>query len=464
MRESVSKASSDANTKKLWWIVSCMGTFLGVVKGLGLYIWGPYLYDRFGGSASPEAMLLTSSVLVIFSIAATLLELPTGAIADAIGRAHAVMLSWFFQCIYALLLASLFLVHSTAVSFSVVIMGTIILSIAYTLFNGAFVAWKADWMNANTPNVNYTWAASRFAAYRAIGEGIGAVVSILLFVEHLAHVVYLISAALSFGAMIFSMTQMDEVTHLKFVQPYKVTATTLFKRIGEIFGNGIKTTFKSPVIFWTLMVYGGFMFMLNIVQYLWPVYLETIWGTKQFTGGWMALVLVPLVFNFFSARFLAWKSTAWMGSDAASGKFLKAIFILFCLLSSSGVVTLGIATLIEKTSFTLFFIVIALLSISFGIIQPVFEALINRFIPKKHAQERATILSGGSMIRSVLMGVLSIPSGGTTGQSTPIFWMIPATLLIVFTVMMGLVFKRNPEESSTEILNELSITTKEEAV
>jgi MFS family permease len=150
------------------------------------------------------------------------------------------------------------------------------------------------------------------------------------------------------------------------------------------------------------------MFLLNMVKYLWPVHLETEWGSQQFAWQWIALVLLPLTLNVISARYLAWKSKQWVGEDGRHVNLLQSIYIVAGFWAATLIIILSVATFMGQNSFLLFFVSIAMMEFTFGIIAPVFETLINYYIPPKDSQERATILSAGSMIRGILMCLLAI--------------------------------------------------------
>lgn len=458
MNDVEKETTEKTNLRKLFWIILIMGTALGLAEGLVSYTWGPYLYAKFGGNTDPSGAMMLNTIIggVIFSLAGTLFEMPAGAIADTIGRAHVVMLSWVFRTVAAALLAVLWLFDSVAWTFSFAVVQIICFTIGYTLFNGAFAAWLADWLKENLPTIHYAWASSRFHSYRSIGKIFGAVFSILMYIKGYAYIAYAVASLFALVGMTFSMTHLKEVKTLNFIHPKRSGDGAFLKQISIIFSKGCRVSFKTPIIFWTLMTYGAYMFLLNMVKYLWPIHLETEWGSQQFAWQWMALVLLPLTLNVFSARYLAWKSKSWVAEDGKHANILQCAYIAAGFCAAGVIITLSIATYIGFNSFSLFFVSIALMEFTFGIVAPVFETLINYFIPPEDAKERATILSAGSMIRSLLMCLLAVPTGGTGGQTTPIFWSIPATLLLICVSITTVVMLRKKKKSS------ITINTQEE--
>lgn len=435
------------NLKKLRGIVAVMGTFLGLTEGLYFSTWGAFLYNKFGGDAAHgQAILLTTLIQVVFCIMTIFLEVPTGALSDAIGRAHTVMLSWVFRFSFFVCLAILCVINSVPFSFCVAMIGMICFTIGYTLFNGAFIAWKADWMKENLPEVNLTWASSLFYGFRAASNIVGAVITILCYTHGFVYLAYAAAMFVSFGAMAFSMTKMEEVKRLHFVNPKKITMTDLFKRIGENLGKGMNAAFKIPIIFWILMTYGAYMFLLSIVLYLWPVYLSAHWGAEHFTWQWMALAIVPSFCSVFGARWLAQKSHDWLGQQQQAVNPLRNIFIGMSIAASMAIFVLSICTYFDITTLGILFAAVFMVVFSFSTIVPAFEALINYFIPEELAQQRATVMSGGSMVRGILMGIFVIPAGGTGGQTTPIFWSFPAALLLISAIVTAIVIAREQKK------------------
>jgi cytochrome c-type biogenesis protein CcmH/NrfF len=58
------------------------------------------------------------------------------------------------------------------------------------------------------------------------------------------------------------------------------------------------------------------------------------------------------------------------------------------------------------------------------------------------------------MFRSLMILILAIPSGGTSGATTTINWAIPATLLLVASICANYFMKRSDRE-----MEEVSISS-----
>ena len=419
-------------------ISAVMGILLGLTEGLYLYTWGPYLYDLFGGSSNSTAMLLTTAVNTVWFIATALLEGPTGAVADAIGRVHTIMLSWGARLFYFICLPLMLLAPSLAISFPMALTAVIFFSIGYTLFNGAFAAWMADWMKENVPDVPYTWAASRFFTYRAGFTLPGALFAIVCYTHGVAFLAFGVAAFLSSVGMIYSVGHLREVARLNFINFYRFSFKAVLSTVGARFAGGMKGAFTSKVLFWIIMLYAQYAFLKNTVDYLWSIFLISKWGAHAFSWQWIGLVVTSSLFSMALSAYVGKKSAAWIGQHVSGNlPFLKKMYFFFGVLSAVMVLTLSVTTYLDKTPFWFFCIAIITVSMSFGVLGPMFEGLANHYIPESRANERATILSSGSMLRSIFCTFLFIPAGGLSGAATPIFWAIPAGLLLISSLIAG---------------------------
>ena len=74
--------------------------------------------------------------------------------------------------------------------------------------------------------------------------------------------------------------------------------------------------------------------------------------------------------------------------------------------------------------------------------------MINNYIPDSNSQERATIMSFASLFRNILIFMLAVPAGGTSGEKTVVGWALPASLLLI-TAIIGNFVLRNKKEGVT---------------
>lgn len=430
--------------RKLWWITLVVQVTFGFTAGLYLYTFGLYFYEKFGGSASPSmAMLLTTALMGFSQGLIALLEFPTGALADTIGRAQIIIMSWIMRVIFFLALAFIWLCHTPATSFAWALIACTAFAFNYTFFNGAFAAWCADVLREKAPDTQYSWLASRFYSYRNFMVMLGAMCGILLYAFHMAYVAFILAAFLSFCAMGYSMIAMKEVRSLSFVETRHAQWSTITKRVGEIIGKSSQICIKSPVIFWVVLTFGSYMFLLNLVKYLWPVYFQSVAGDQaHYTRNWILIAVSSEFLAFLGSRCLVSLNKRWSKNLRAHLTAYRRIYTVVTLASAAAVITFSAcsAHLIHITG--IFPIAVIVVCIAYGFVAPCHEILVNAYLPPEDAQNRATVLSAGSMLRSVLVLILAIPSGGDSGANSPIYWAIPATLLLISSIAAHLSMKK----------------------
>ena len=436
--------------RKLWWITLVVQTAIGFTNGLYLYTYGPYFYQKFGGKENvATAMLLTTVLLGVRQGLVALLEIPTGALADAIGRTHVIVLSWIVRIVFFLCLAVIWLCQTPATAFTWGVLASIAFALAYTFFNGAFTAWCVETLREKAPGVSYGWLSSRFYSYQFAAGLVGGMLAVVLYLKEIPFVGFLLAAFVSFCLMGFSMVKMKEVHSLHFLNKQKVQFSVITRRIGEIIGRATQVCSKTPVLFWIIFSYGSYMFLLNLIMYLWPVYFESKTGHEiHFARNWLSIVFISEALTLLSSRCLVFLNKRWSkkgGTDAHLNGF-RRLFIGSTLVCALVVIALSVEIGVYKSSIYLFPTAVIIVLLAFGIIAPCFDTLINIYIPTGEAQYRATIMSAGSMFRSMMILLLAIPSGGTSGENSPIHWAIPASLLLASSICANFFMKKNHKE------------------
>lgn len=446
------KETLHPEVRHLWWMTLVVQATLGFTNGLYLYTYGPYFYERFGGKINPEtAMIMTTVLLGIRQALVALLEVPTGALADAIGRVHVVNLSWIVRILFFLSLAVMWLCNSIPAAFAWGVIASMMFALQYALFNGAFAAWCAETLREKSPQVTYGWLSSRFYSYHSLAAGVGGAIAVVFFVKGVAFIGFVIAAFLTFCGMGYSMNRMTEVKSLHFLQSHRVQLSTVTKRIGEIIGRAAQVCSRTPVLFWIVFAFGNYMFLLNVVMYLWPVYFKAKFGlSTTLARDWILIVLAAELLRTIGARVLVWLNGRWSRSGGASAHIhgFRRIFVGAALLSACSILALSWNTAYNAINGYLFPAAVLIVILSFGIIGPCFETLVNAYIPRGEEQERTTILSAGSMIRSLLILILAVPSGGTTGETSPISWALPAAFLLLSTILANHFMRKTAQEKT----------------
>ncbi|MBI4237462.1 MAG: hypothetical protein HY696_03460 [Deltaproteobacteria bacterium] len=84
-----------------------------------------------------------------------LLEVPTGAIGDAIGRKRTVLWSLLCRTGFFLCLAITTVAPNIVAAFCIAMLANIAFAFCYTFFSGAFTAWCVDSLRQKAPEIGY---------------------------------------------------------------------------------------------------------------------------------------------------------------------------------------------------------------------------------------------------------------------------------------------------------------------
>lgn len=434
-----------ADVRHIWKVAKVVQSAMGFTMGLYLYTYGPLFYEKLAEASNPKlGMTLTSLWFGIQYALIAFLEVPTGAIGDTIGRKMTVVWSFFCRMLFFILLAFIPFLNSISFVLTLAILAAVAFGFAYTFFSGTFTAWCVDSLREKAPDIGYEHLLSRAYTYNFIAQILGGILAVLFYVWHLAYVGFLSAAIISVFGMTFCLGEMEEVKTLNFVKPKKVSLAAITKRVGEVIGIGFQVFRQSSVILVLVLVFAGYMFVLNIVDYLWPVYLRGRISTDIQTYYWIGLVIATLLVSAVGSHALTLWTRRWHKNNQAKthNVILRRWLIGACLLSSLPILFLSWLTSQGLDTFWFFATAILPVEFAYGVIAPCYETLVNNYIPDHHAQERATIMSFGSLVRSLLIMLLAIPAGGSSGEKTTVGWAVPAFLLLVITIIGNTVLKR----------------------
>ncbi len=437
--------------KPIWRALAFVQTCNGLAFGLYLYTFGPWFYDAFGGDHNAAtAMMLTSVLLGVRQAGVAVLEAPTGAIADAIGRVHAISWAWFFRVFFFSALAVLPLFHGITAVFLCAIFASISFAFASTFYNGALSAWVVDTCRVVDPHYQYGHLFVRGYSAMLWAELVGALIGITCFLEGVAYAAYIMGAFVCFVAMSYCLREMPESRHLNFLG-LKATFSTITKRVGELLGIGAMVLRRAPAITVLILLYATTLFLENVVKYFWPIAVRAQLGVtnRQFT--WLLLVSVMCLAAIVGARSLRFLLDRIHRTDPRRQLVvIRRSLLGLCFASATAVLALAVANRYGYDSFWWVMSIVVFISLTFGFLKPCYETLANHYIPPDFIQARATILSFGSMTRGALLLVLAVPSGGNSSATTTQGWAVPACAVLLSVFIARVVLKRNERRLFSE--------------
>lgn len=429
--------------RRIFFIACVVQAGKGFVLGVALFIWGPLLFETFEKMTDHAAAITLMAILIqCQSVWRMLLEVPTGAFADVLGRKRAAVWSFAFGMLYLLFLAFVPFSTSIALTMVLVVLSIFAYGFYYTFFSGSFTAWCVDQLQSVAPDLGYEHVLSRSNTCNLLACMAGGLLGVGLYLQDLAWVSFLLGAVACFAMIIFCLAEMPPEPHLDFLSGVRAQLPAITRRMGEIVGVSIQVFRHSPVIAIAVVIFACYMFLLNMIEYFWPVYVRsTMHGTEQ-SAWWLGMVVLVLLSSASGSHFLTWWGKRFPDSRRTSNTSLRRLFVGTSIGAACAVLLLSILTKTGHNAIGWLLVAVLPLNFARGLIIPTFETLVNNYIPTNRAGERATILSIASVLRSLLILLLAIPASGHSGATTTIGWAIPAGLLLVTAIIGNVILKR----------------------
>lgn len=377
-------------------------------------------------------LLQVGIVMGIYSLVIVLLELPTGGLADAIGRKKTAVLAQIINLASALGMIVSF-------SFEGFLLVMILMGIARALSSGALDAWFVDSLEAADPEIDIQPPLAQAGTVTLIALGLGTLLGGFLpglfsgLGSEKSGLITPFSTTLILAALIKIITiivTLAAVKEQRTEDQQKMKGYHGFSQVPQIINEAVRLTSNSPVLLQLMgaALVGGFI--LTAVETFWQPHFANILN-DAINNSWMFGTIMAISFlagvggNLASvpmSRYLG-KRYAWVAFLARAGQ--GAAFLLLATQSS---------ILPAAAGFWLFYL-------NLGVINSPHETLVNSEIP---AARRSTMLSVQSLVSyiggflgGILIGWISntysltlawIVAGGISMLSL-IFYLRVATLL-----------------------------------
>ena len=376
-------------------------------------IWGiNTLFLMAAGLDIFQVMLVNA----VFTAGMVLFEVPTGVVADTIGRKVS-----FLLCIGVLFITTL--LYVAAAHFSWGVWGfvgiSVLIGLGFTFFTGAVEAWLVDALvhtgyDGSTEKV-FARGQSIFSAAMLVGTVGGG----LLGQVHLS-IPYLVRAGLLFPTFFIVLFLMKDLGF----EGRPLTASSFGSEARKVFLDGIKYGWNNPVIRLCVLVsfVEGFFFIFG--WYSWQRYFLDLLARE--------LVWVAGIVSALMSLSMILGNTL-MDRVVRDNASRPAILAVNSVIRASVIVVAGLLGAVmpsENRGVLLFSVVVflyLLYGVSFGLSNPIRMAFVNRHIP---SAQRATVLSvdslfneGGGMIGQTGLGYLS------RKVSIPAAWMLGGLVL-----------------------------------
>lgn len=441
--------------KPIWRTVQIVQITRGLDTGLAVFIVGPYLYDLFQkAGAGDKSLIYISTIWAIFYGLIALLEIPTGALGDVVGRTRIIIASFLLHIIYGVVLVGLIFCKRLETLFVFALFSRFVSALAFTFFNGSFSAWVVDSLRESAPGFSYERLLGRGAAYSSWSMILGSLIGVAAYLHGIPHIAFLAKSFLCLGCVTYCMGMMEETRSLIFMSGRRLSFALFRDQMLDTIRTGVRVCNRWRALWWLLGSFAAYHLLLNVVDFLWPVVMSAQFGTKKWTPEWYGMVVAVSLLGALGSHALTWRGD---GIQKRTGQRMSNTSLRRWLLASEvfaavPIIALGIATRQGVISFPLLAFAVLAVEFAYGVVTPCFDTLMNNYIPPAHSQERATILSMGSMIRSVFVLLLMVPSSGRSGITSPAAWILPAGILLVSSLVVEWRLRTHDKHASSTLI------------
>jgi MFS transporter, DHA3 family, tetracycline resistance protein len=432
----------DPAVLKIWNVLRVVQTTTGFTLGLYLYIYGLFFFDKFGGDANPQAITWTTSIFVIGNIVILICDVPTGALADAMGRRKAVIWSFIFRAAFFLLMCLMSLIHLPQLAYGIGIVGYALFGVGYALFSGAMIAWVVDSIRVRKLAEGHGPMLTSSYKYLFTAQIIGAVFGLWLYMEGLIFIAFVAGLAACAICSLFCGLYMEETEGMRFHEG-RMTVRHMVTHTVEKMQLALQIFRAYPIVFYLSVLFALFMLLNHIVAYLWPVFMKSSFGFGKMSTLWFAIVFACLWLKRVGAQLMsAGTQRLRHAAPSTARQMMRRWLIGVATLSTLPIFLLNAVNGLPESRLTAFVVLLCMVSMAYGVIRPCFETLVNHYIPADNAMGRATVLSIANMMISLFVILLMIPSGGESGATTVRGWLIPATVLLLACGVGHLLIRR----------------------
>lgn len=375
-------------------------------------IWGiNTLFLLDAGLSIAEVFIANSA----FSVGTVLFEIPTGVVADTVGRRVSFLASLVVLAATTLLYVGLAETGAGVVAFSVV---SVLMGLGFTFYSGAMEAWLVDGVRFHGYDGALDHVFSRAAFIGGAAMLLGTVGGGLIGQISLA-LPFIVRSGLLILLFALAYSGMRDVGF----QPHRVTWRELPGAAAQIGADGIRFGWRHRSLRLLMVagaIQGGFFFW---AWYAWqPYFLELLESDAVWVAGVVAALLAisMMIGNAIVEVVMGWcgrRTTLFLWTGATYAVALIGVGVVNSFLPALVLLFIG--------------------GVAMGVQMPVSQAFIHQVVP---SEQRATVVSFGSMISGVGgvvgqtgLGALSdrrgfsagyIVGGAVTLLALPLAWMV----------------------------------------
>jgi MFS family permease len=387
-------------------------TYAGIYTLAASLVWGiNTLFLLDAGLSISEAFVANAA----FSVGTVLFEIPTGVVADTVGRRASFLLSIVVLAASTLAYVGLAEIGGGVVAFSA---ASVLLGLGYTFYSGAMEAWLVDGLHG----LGFEGGMDRIFANGQIIGGVAMLVGTVgggLLGQIDLSIPFVVRSALLGALLVLAFFGMHDVGF----EARSVTLRTLPAEANAVARAGIRFGWNQRPLRWIMIagaIQNGFFFW---AWYAWqPYFLELLERDAVWVAGIVAALLsMAMIVGNTSVRFIT-----------RSGGRRTTILLWTGATFSLASIGVGLAG-----SFLLALAALLVGAVAMGVQMPVRQALIHGMVP---SAQRATVVSFDSMVGGIGavggqagLGVVAdrrsysagyVLGGAITLVAVPIVWMV----------------------------------------
>ena len=387
-------------------------TYAGIYTLAASLVWGiNTLFLLDAGLSISEAFIANAA----FSVGTVLFEIPTGVVADTVGRRASFLLSIAVLGVSTLAYVGLAAIGGGVVAFSA---ASVLLGLGYTFYSGAMEAWLVDGLHG----LGFDGGMDRIFANGQIIAGIAMLVGTVgggLLGQIDLSIPFVVRAVLLGALFVLAFFGMHDIGF----EARSVTLQTLPTEANAVARAGIQFGWNKRPLRWIMIagaIQNGFFFW---AWYAWqPYFLELLNRDAVWVAGVVAALLsLAMIAGNSLVRFIS-----------RAGGRRSTILIWTGVVFSITAIAVGLAD-----TFVLALGALLVGAVAMGVQMPVRQAFVHGMVP---SAQRATVVSFDSLVSGVGsvggqvgLGVLAdrrsysagyVLGGAITLAAVPIVWMV----------------------------------------
>ena len=335
-------------------------------------------------------------VMGLYSLTIVLLEVPTGGLADTIGRKRVAILAYSIILFSGIVLLGAF-------SFPIFLFGFILNGVGRALSSGALDAWFVDALKAADPNIDLQPALAKVGTYSLLSLGVGTLGGSLIpgFFKDLpvdgTAIFTPLSMPLAIAGMVYLLLLLTVVFLVKEERPSTSDNTWLdgVREIPGMIKTAVSLTRQNNILLFLLGTTSVSGFVLLSLESFWQPHFANLFGSSEGNTVWFGVIM--------GGNFLV----GMLGNTIVTpvSKVLRKRYGLVAAIFQGlrGIILIGLAL---QSNLSIAVLLFWLVYLNMGAVNSPHSTLLNEQIPSEQRSSMLSIESLASYLGSAVGGIL----------------------------------------------------------